>query len=79
MLGTAFFAYKNKKATLYLSGLSGLAHGQGAQHQFHPGSVVWLLDHSIRSCQHIRRNSEADLLGGFKIDDQLELLRLLDR
>jgi hypothetical protein len=36
-------------------------------------------DHSIRSRQHIRRNRQADLLGGFEIDDQLELLRLLDR
>ena len=28
--------------------------------------------------QHLRRNRQADLLGGFQIDDQLELRRLLD-
>ena len=28
--------------------------------------------------QHVRRNRQADLLGGFQIDDELELLRLLD-
>ena len=38
-----------------------------------------LPDHSIRSRQHIRRNRQADLLGGFQIDHKLELLRLLDR
>jgi hypothetical protein len=37
------------------------------------------LDHSIRSHQHIRRNRQADLLGGFEIDDELELLRLFHR
>ena len=33
----------------------------------------------IRSRQHIRRNREADLLGRFQIDDELELRRLLHR
>src|SRR5262245_60038358 len=37
------------------------------------------LDHLISPHQHIRRNREADLLGGFEIDDELELLRLLHR
>jgi len=29
-LGAAFFAHKNKKTTLYLLGLSGLAHASGS-------------------------------------------------
>ena len=37
------------------------------------------LDHPIRSRQHVRRNRQADLLGGLQIDHQLELGRLLDR
>jgi hypothetical protein len=36
-------------------------------------------DDSIRSGQHVWRNREADLLGGFEIDNELELRRLLDR
>src|SRR6266545_4160069 len=32
----------------------------------------------VRSCQHIRRNCHADLLRGFEIYHELELLRLLD-
>ena len=35
-------------------------------------------DHSVRSRQHIWRDRQADLLGGFEIDDELKLLRLLD-
>src|SRR5690242_14623127 len=35
-------------------------------------------DHPIRPRQHIGWNYEADLLGGFEIDYQLELSRLLD-
>ena len=42
-------------------------------------SVRQLPDHPIRSRQHIRRNDEADLLGGFQVDDQLEIVWLLDR
>jgi hypothetical protein len=34
-----------------------------------------LLDQLIRSRQHTRRNGEADLLGGFQVDDELELRR----
>src|SRR5262245_33404844 len=37
------------------------------------------LEHFIRSRQHIGRNREADLLGGFEIDDELKLRRLLYR
>ena len=37
------------------------------------------LDHPIRPRQHLRRNRQADLLGCFEIDHQLELRRLLDR
>src|SRR5690242_11421663 len=33
------------------------------------------LDHPIRSRQNIRWNDEADLLGGFQVDDELELGR----
>ena len=36
-------------------------------------------DYLVRPRQHVRRNRQADLLGGFEIDDQLELRRLLDR
>src|SRR6476659_7945151 len=36
-------------------------------------------NHPIRSRQHIRRNRETDLLGGFEIDDKIELHRLLNR
>jgi hypothetical protein len=35
-------------------------------------------NHSVRPCQHVRRYCQADLLGGFEIDHQLELGRLLD-
>src|SRR5688572_11535686 len=41
-------------------------------------SILALLDHSIRSCQHVRRNGKADLLRRFQIDHQLELRRPLD-
>ena len=37
------------------------------------------LDDSVCPCQDVRRNRQADLLGSFEIDDELELLRLLDR
>ena len=42
------------------------------------GIVSWLLDHLIRPRQHVRRDSESDLLRGLEIDDELELRRLLD-
>jgi hypothetical protein len=38
-----------------------------------------LLNDFVRSHQHIRRNRQADLLGGLQIDDELELCRLLHR
>src|SRR5262249_5048006 len=38
-----------------------------------------LLDHSIRSCQHVRRNCEVDLLGGFEIYNKLKPGWLLHR
>ncbi len=37
------------------------------------------LDQPIRSGEHLRRNRQADLLGGFQIDDELKCLRLLYR
>src|SRR5262249_37110383 len=36
-----------------------------------------LFYHPVRSRQHIRRNRDADLLGGFQVDDQLKLGWLL--
>jgi hypothetical protein len=33
----------------------------------------------VRSHEHSLRNRQSDLLGGFQIDHQLELRRLLDR
>src|SRR4030095_15113389 len=36
-------------------------------------------DHFIRPRQHIRRNRQADLLGSFQIDNELELFWLLHR
>jgi hypothetical protein len=41
--------------------------------------VAFLFDHFVRPYQHIRWNCQANLLGGFQIDDQLKLHRLLDR
>jgi len=35
-------------------------------------------NHFIRPRQHIRRYREADLLGGFQIDDEFKLRRLFD-
>src|SRR5262249_10900565 len=42
-------------------------------------SASRLSNHLIRSCQHVRRNRQTDLLGGFEVDDELELRRLLHR
>ena len=33
----------------------------------------------VRSRQHVRRNRQTDLLGGFEVDDEFELGGLLDR
>src|SRR5262245_9784021 len=44
-----------------------------------PHSPVSSLNHPIRPRQHIWRNSEADLLRGFQINDELKLGWLLDR
>jgi hypothetical protein len=41
------------------------------------GLLPTLLDHPIRSRQHVRRDRDADLLCGLKIDHQLELRLLL--
>ena len=38
-----------------------------------------LLNHLLRPHHHHRRNRQAKRLGGFKINHQLELRRLLDR
>src|SRR4030095_4766303 len=43
--------------------------------RFNPGAF---LDHLVRSHQHIRRDRQADLLGGLHMDHKLELCRLLD-
>ena len=42
----------------------------------YPGAF---LDHLIRPRQHVGWNRQADLLGGFEIDHELELRRLLHR
>src|SRR5262249_39089939 len=34
-----------------------------------------LFDHPVRSRKHVRRDRQADILSGFQIDDELELLR----
>src|SRR2546422_6680319 len=38
-----------------------------------------LLDHLVRPCQHVRRNREADLLGGMQVDKKLEICGLFHR
>jgi hypothetical protein len=42
------------------------------------GSAKELFDRLIRACQYIRRDRQRDLLCGFEINDEVELLRLLD-
>jgi len=44
----------------------------------HAGLSRRLLDHLIRPRQRVRRNRQADLLGRFQIDDELEPYGLLD-
>jgi hypothetical protein len=39
-------------------------------------SILALLDHLVRPRQHVWRDRETDLLGGFQIDHELELCRL---
>jgi hypothetical protein len=43
-----------------------------------PRSPLFSFDYLIRSYEHIRRNRQTDLLGGFQVDHQLKLHRLLD-
>jgi hypothetical protein len=45
----------------------------------HAGLSRRILDYPIRPHQHVGRNRQADLLGCFQVDDQLELRRLLHR
>jgi hypothetical protein len=42
-------------------------------------SLKNLFDHLVGSCQYVRRYCQADLLGGFEINHQLEFCRLLNR
>src|SRR5688500_18781802 len=47
-----------------------------------PGRAVFNLnskssDYSVCPCQHVRRNLEADLLGGFEVNDEFKLRCLL--
>src|SRR5215470_5216566 len=42
------------------------------------GTRPFLLDHLVRAHHHVRRNRQANLLGGFQINDELELLRQLN-
>ena len=44
----------------------------------HAGLSRRIFDHLIRTRQHVRRNGQANLLGGFQVDDKFELLRLFD-
>ena len=45
---------------------------------FELSNVKPLLNDFIRPRQHIWRNRQADLLGGFQIDDEFKFRRLLD-
>jgi hypothetical protein len=54
-------------------------HRQAAGVQDLSASGLRLFDHLISSPQECRRNGNAQRIGGFEIDDQLELGRLLDR
>src|SRR4029077_202351 len=45
--------------------------------QFNPSIVASSFDHLIRSCQHVRRNRQADLLRRLEIYHQLKFRRLL--
>ena len=42
-------------------------------------SILASLDDLVRPRQHVRRNRQANLLGRFKIDDELKLCRLFYR
>src|SRR5262249_59098448 len=37
-----------------------------------------LLDYLVRSCQHVRRDRKADLLGSLQVNNKLKLHRQLD-
>src|SRR5215813_7914635 len=41
--------------------------------------LFFSLDHLIRLRQHVRRDRQTDLLGGFEIDHKFKLRRLFDR
>ena len=45
---------------------------------FEVSNVGSLLDDLVRSCQHVWRNRQADLFGGFEIDNEFKLRRLLN-
>src|SRR5689334_21765213 len=40
---------------------------------------LFSLDHRVRPPQHVRRNYDTKLLGGFQIDDKVKLCRLFNR
>src|SRR5262245_57441408 len=40
---------------------------------FYSQTLLPSLNHLIRPRQHVRRNREADLLGGFKVDNEFKL------
>jgi len=48
-------------------------------HLFRPHLCYYLLDHPIRPHQHVGRNRQADLLGGFEVDSEFKFHRLLHR
>jgi hypothetical protein len=40
--------------------------------------ALCLFNHFVRPRQHVRRNRQSDLFGGFEVDRELELCRLFD-
>ena len=51
----------------------------GGEVSFEPPSPFTSFDHLVGECEYIGRNFEAERLGGFEVDDQLELGGLLHR
>src|SRR5262245_9623748 len=67
--------YKRFQIT-FPSSFSGFVLAQG---KFHFEPPFTSFDHLVDECEYIGRNFEAERLGGFEVDDQLELGGLLHR
>src|SRR5215470_9046994 len=78
-LRAAFFAHKNKKATLSLGAFWFSSRTKADDNSLILPGIASLFDHLIRPRKQVRWNCETDLPCGFEIDDQLELRRLLNR